>query len=337
MYRAPVPPSPTPSTQPPTTFRRPLVRLGLGLLVALLLLAGVEGALRLTLPVVRTATLPDTMIRAHLENPGFRYDPDLYWYWSMLPSAAMQINEHGFRRTRPMTRAKPAGVTRAITFGDSQTLGAGVGPEESYSAVAERLLNETEGTEWEVLNAGISGFRSLNVYRLLQRRIEAYDPDMVVIDCMPYDSPRDDGALVGRPLGGVATQLQAALWQSHLYYVLRLGLEKVRPDRSRWLDRAPLPGDALGHGNHDLIAAWGKEHGVTVVFMQYPVSENNFRVGCHTLPAELPGDAPVVPACEALVQDGRPGRELFQDRNHLTVAGNEVVGKALADVIGPLR
>lgn len=310
--------------------------------MALLVLSGAEATLRVTLPVVRTATLPDTMIRAHLENPGFRYDPDLYWYWSMLPSAAMQINEHGFRRVKPMTRAKPAGITRVITFGDSQTLGAGVGPEESYSGVAERLLNESlpnpdGGEGWEVLNAGISGFRSLNVYRLLQRRIEAYDPDIVVIDCMPFDSPRDDGALVGRPLGGLATQARAVLWQSRLYYVMRLGLEKVRPDRSRWLDRAPRRGDSLGQGNHDLIAAWGKEHGVTVVFMQYPVSEQDFRVSCHTLPKELPADLPVVPACEALEKDGRTGRELFQDRNHLTVAGNEVVGKALADVVGPLR
>ena len=307
-------------------------RLGLGLLVAVVVLLGAEGILRVTLPLVRKATLPDTMIRAHLENPGFRYDADLYWYWSMLPSAAMQINEHGFRRTKPMTREKPAGVTRVITFGDSQTLGAGVNPEESYSGVAERLL----GDGWEVLNAGISGYRTLNVYRLLQRRIEAYDPDIIVIDCMPFDSPRDDGALVGRKLGGFVTQAQSVLWKSRLYYVLRLGMEKVQPQRSRWLDRAPLQGDSLGRGNHDLIVDWGKQHGVTVVFVQYPVSENNFRLGCHTLPKELPADIPVVPACEALKQDGRTGQRLFQDRNHLTVAGNEVVGKAVADVLAAL-
>jgi len=306
-----------------------LKRLALGLLVALVALAAAEGVLRLTLPVVRTATLPDTMIRAHLENTGFRYDPDLYWYWGMLPSAAMQINEFGFRREEPMTQAKPAGITRVVTLGDSQTLGAGVGVNESYSAVAERLL----GDDWEVLNAGISGFRSLNVYRLLQRRIEAFDPDIVVIDCMPFDSPRDDGALAGRPIGGVGPQARALLWRSRLYYVLRLGLEKVQPDRSRWLDRSPRPGDALGQGNHDLIAKWGKERGVKVVFMQYPVSDQGWRLSCHTLPKELPPDQPVIPACEALQTDGRTARELFQDRNHLTVAGNEVVGKVVADTL----
>ena len=279
--------------------------------------------LRFTLPVVRTASLPDTMIRSHLSTPGFRYDADLYWYWAMLPSAAMQINEFGFRRTKPMTREKPAGVTRVITLGDSQTLGAGVTEEETYSAFAERELGEG----WEVLDAGISGFRSLNVYRLLQLRIEAFEPDVVVIDCMPFDSPRDDGSLVGPPLGGVP--LRELLWQSRTYSMLRLGLERIRPSRPRWLDRAPLPGDALGYGNHDLIAEWGVKRGVKVMFMQYAVSENG-RLLCHTLPGELPAGVPVVPACDALEADGRSASQLFMDRNHLAVAGNEVVGKALA-------
>jgi hypothetical protein len=317
-------------TRPP---RSRLRRLLLGLLVAFGALAATEGILRLTLPVIRTATLPDTMIRAHLETPGFRYDPDLYWYWAMLPSAAMDINQFGFRRTIPMTQAKPAGVTRVVTLGDSQTLGAGVKPDETYSAVAEQTL----GAGWEVLDAGISGFRSLNVYRLLQLRIQAFDPDVVVIDCMPYDSPRDDGAIVGKPIGGIVPVVKAMLWRSRIYYLLRLGMEKLNPNHPRWLDRDALPGDALGQGNHDLIAEWGKAHGVKVVYMQYAVSEQNWTLGCHTLPKELPADAPIAPACDALKADGRTAHELFQDRNHLTVAGNQVVGKALAETLRPLR
>jgi hypothetical protein len=298
------------------------------LLTTVLFLGGLEGVLYLVMPVVRTASLPDTMIRAHLETPGFRYDPDLYWYWAMLPSEAMQINEHGFRRVKPMTREKPDGVKRVIVFGDSQTVGAGVGPEESYSALAEAELGEG----WEVLNAGISGYRTLNVLRLLQRRIEAFDPDAVVIDCMPYDSPRDDGGIQGQPIGGVGTQVRALLFRSRIYALLRIGLDKVRPDRDRWLDRSALPGDALGHGNHQGILEWGQARGVQVIWMEYPVSENG-RVTCQTLPGELPAGPPVVPACQALVADGRSATVLFQDRNHLTVAGNTVVGHALAEVL----
>lgn len=305
-----------------------LKRATLGLLVAVLFLAGLEGALYLIMPVVRTASLPDTMIRAHLETPGFRYDPDLYWYWARLPSDAMQINEYGFRRTKPMTEKKPPGVRRVVVFGDSQTVGAGVKPEEAYAAAAEAELGEG----WEVLNAGISGYRTLNVYRLLQRRIEAFDPDIVVIDCMPFDSPRDDGGIQATPIGGVGTQVRALLFRSRIYALLRIGIDKVRPDRDRWLDRTALPGDALGHGNHDLILAWGKARGVQVVWMEYAVGENG-HVSCQTLPGELPEGPPVVPACQALLADGRPSTVLFQDRNHLTVAGNAVVGHALAETL----
>lgn len=311
-----------------------LKRLVLGIVVACLLIGGVEMLLRVTLPRVRTATLPDTMIRAHLDSPAFRYDPDLYWYWAHLPSPGVQINRYGFRRTKAMTVEKPPGVVRVVTFGDSQTLGAGVGPEESYSAVAERALGEG----WEVLNAGISGYRSLNVYRLIQRRIAAFDPDVLVIDNMPFDSERDDGDLVRKPVGGVGTQVRAILWESRLYHLLRLGLEKLRPERERWLDR---PAEAAGRGseglgNHDLIAAWGREHGVQVVFVQYPVSDEAWHHACMTRPNELPPGVPVVPACDVLRDSGRSARELFQDRNHLTVAGNELFGAALAETLRAL-
>ena len=314
------------------SLARVVGRLGLGVVVAAVVLALLELTVRIVAPALRTASLPDTMIRAHLDSPGFRADPDLYWYWARLPSPAMQINEHGFRRVAPMTVARPAGVSRVAVFGDSQTLGAGLGPDATYAAVAERTLN-ADGGRWEVLNAGISGFRSLNVYRLLKLRMLAYELDYIVIDCMPFDSPRDDGYTVGRPHGGVAQEIRSLLWQSRLFHVLELGVEELRPGRHRWLDRPAAPRDALGTGNHDLIAIWAEEHGITSVFMEYPVKAEAGRVDCRTLPNELPPGVAVVPACRALQAEGRRAEELCQDANHLTEAGAEVVGRALAETL----
>jgi lysophospholipase L1-like esterase len=318
-----------PSERSPLSKRRKLL---FALLASLLVLGGAELALRLAFPVARTATLPDGMIRVHMNVAGFRYDPDLYWYWQFLPSPGMQINEHGFRRTRPMRAKKPTGIKRAVVLGDSQTLGAGVGPEETFSAVAEREL----GAEWEVLNAGISGYRSLNVYRLLQRRILRFEPDVLVIDCMPFDSPRDDGPIQKAPMQ--SGLLKQVLWHSKIYYLLRHGVEKGRADRSRWLDvdGGFEPQNIGNHGNHDLIAAWAAEHGIKVLFMEYPVTNEQWYLGCHTDPGELPTDVPQVPACQALMKSGNTGRDLFLDRNHMTVLGNEVVGQAVAASIGEL-
>lgn len=305
-----------------------------------LFFGGVEAGLRAMWSTARTATLPEGVIRAHLNAAGFVHDPDLYWYWGALPSPAMQINEHGFRRTAPMQADKPDGVTRVVVLGDSQTLGAGVGPDEAYAAQAEAALGEG----WEVLNAGISGYRSLNVYRLLQRRIERFDPDVVVIDCMPFDSVTDDGPLVVEPLRGPWDWLAPVLYASRTWRLLQLSIDKLRPSRRRWLDQAPEPvstagkgpfaqGQREGQGNHHLIAQWGLDHGVQVVFMQYPVSTDQFHHDCMTLPGELPEGLPVVPACDALRASGVSARSAFLDRNHMTPAGNRIVGQALAETL----
>lgn len=156
--------------------------------------------------------MPPEMITAHVNGTGFAYDADLGWYWGMLPSKDAGIDEHGFREhNTPVSVAKPPGITGVITFGDSQTYGAGVRPDETWSAQAEAAL----GPGYEVLNAGLSGYRSLNVLRLIKLRAAAYSPDAVVIDCMPYDSPRDDGLTLGAPVGW-QDPVRRLLWSSRI-------------------------------------------------------------------------------------------------------------------------
>ncbi len=301
--------------------------------MVLVVLGCVEGGLRLAMPALRRVSLPNDMIAAHLAGTTFRHDPDVYWYWpDPLGGPSSPVNEFGFVRAEPMTMEKPPGVTRVVTFGDSQTFGAGMLPTKTYSAFAEAALGEG----WEVLNAGVSGYRSLNVYRLLQLRIAAFDPDVVVIDCMPYDSPRDHGPTVGSPLGSRGLDLPRALfWHSRLYYVLRLGLEVFDPDRPRWLDEstpgAPVPREDLG--NHGLIAKWGRAHGVEVLFMEYPVMTEAGEHDCMTGEGELPEGSRVVRTCGRLKALNPSAPALFQDRNHLTEEGNQLVGGIVADAI----
>lgn len=312
-----------------------LRRLLMGMVVAAMMLLIAEGLLRLTLPVVRTATLPDTMVNEHImQRHAYSYDPDLFWYWASLPVPSEYVNQYGFRYHKPMTPEKPAGMIRAITFGDSQTYGAGVGPHQTWAAAAERELGEDR---WQVLNAGISGYRSLNIYRLLQKKIEVFQPDVIIIDCMPYDSARDDG-LTTREVSADDWRgtLSGLFWHSRIYYALRQVVEKSKTDRPRWLDQAPVNEQGkMGYGNHDLIAAWADRRGIKTVFVQYPVWSNQ-GIQCMAQPQELPPGYPVAMACDKLKADGRPPDQLFQDTNHLTVAGNEVVGKAVAEAVATL-
>ena len=298
-------------------------------LTPVLLLAATELALRLALPALRTATLPEGRIRQHVDTIGLRFDPDLFWYHHELPIPHLGINEHGFRRAGAMTVKKPAGVTRVITLGDSQTMGAGVKPGQTYSAVAEREL----GRGWEVLNGAVPGYRSLNVFRLLQREMLRFEPDIVVVDNMPFDSARDDGPVRTAPAG--SSFLQRLLWKSQIYYVLRFALEKSRFTRPRWLDRAAgkSTGAVEGFGNHDLIGAWCKAHGIKAVFLSYPALRLPQQVECMTKADELPPDYPRVDACKALRDSGLQATSLFLDRNHLKPAGHTIVGRELARVL----
>lgn len=309
-------------------------RLVYALVVTLLVLLGAEGLLRLTLPVAAQATMPEDVVRVHMEGPGFAFDPDLGWYWAHVGGGA-PINDYGMRQAAPMSRTKPEGTWRAICFGDSQTYGAGLEAEEAWPRVANREL----GQGWEVLNAGLSGYRSLQVYRLIRLRMAALDPDVLVVDNMPYDSPRENAPLRTAAYGESALDAaRRALWDVRLYYALRLFLFQIEPAPPRWLSQSG--GDkakADGLGNFDLIHRWGEDNGVEVVFLQYPAKLDQTQVECMADRKDFDPAWTVVWACEALQQDGRPANVLFQDRNHLTVAGAEVVGRAVAETLRALR
>ncbi|MCK6505166.1 hypothetical protein L6R53_17505 [Myxococcota bacterium] len=315
--------------------RKLLAAIVVGPILTLLL---AEGALRLLFPVGRRASMAEDEVQAHM-GYGFAYDPDLYWYWKDLPDPTAGIDAHGFRRREPIEQVPPPGVRRVITLGDSQTFGGGVPADQAFPNQAEELL----GDGWEVLNAGISGYRSLNIYRLVRKRLMAYQPHYLLIDAMPKDSPREDGPLVERKVAGQG--VGEALWNSRVYYFgqLTLRLTGLRPwetlpwplqlheVRTRLVD--PSQGDlrtSPDMGNHDLIGRYARQQGTEVIFMRYPVQQPDGTVGCMAWEGSLPEGYPVFDACAVLSADGRHSSELFIDNNHLRPEGNRVVATALA-------
>jgi hypothetical protein len=238
-----------------------------------------------------------------------------------------------------MTEKPVEGRTRVIALGDSQTFGGGVRTHETFAHIAEQALGDT----WEILNGGLSGYRSLNIYRLLRLRLHHFQPDILLIDCMPKDSQREHRPLKGTPLGG--DRFGEWKWKSRLYYFSQL-LLRVAGLRN-W-ESLPWPlqlhnireeGKQSGEasyrdnpnlGNLDLIGHWAQEQGIQVVFMTYPYMESPERTGCHTWEGALPEDFPVFDACAALNADEQPAESLFLDKNHFSAEGNRVIGEALA-------
>jgi hypothetical protein len=75
------------------------------------------------------------------------------------------INSHGLR-DEEFSLAKPADRFRILALGDSFTYGHGVRSEETYVKQLEAMLNHklgNRGIRYEVLNAGVPGYKSWSV------------------------------------------------------------------------------------------------------------------------------------------------------------------------------
>ncbi len=108
-------------------------------------------------------------------EPGIHYrhkSADGTWYF--------RINGQGMRAERDFSYAKPDGVKRVVSLGDSYTIGYEVHLEECFSSILERNLNAA-GMPVEVLNAGVSGFSNAEQLLYLERELMKYDPDLVML------------------------------------------------------------------------------------------------------------------------------------------------------------
>ncbi len=77
---------------------------------------------------------------------------------------------------------KPAGVYRIVAVGDSFTMSQGAALEDAWTRVLQRDLNRLERVERvEVLCAGVPGSDPVFGLRLLEERLLAYGPDVVLL------------------------------------------------------------------------------------------------------------------------------------------------------------
>ncbi len=302
-------------------------------LVLVLVLVGAELALRVLTHQVGLATIPEEQVRRHLEKDAMAFHAELGWVRADLPNPGLGINAEGFRHP-DVSKAKPAGTWRAFALGDSQTYGAGVDAPDAYPSQAEALLRARApaGVQVELINAGISGYTSLQALRLVRTKLLQWEPDAIIIDCRTHDSPRED--LPGSAGGG--SLLDRLTFHSRLAWSLRFVVERLRPEHARPMQAGAMETSAAElsarFGNHEPIVELARQHDLQLIFVDYPFWEGE-RVACLAPAHELPAGVPVAPACAALAATGLPLDQLFLDNNHLTAEGNRHVAEALAGAI----
>jgi hypothetical protein len=91
-----------------------------------------------------------------------------------------RTNNRGFRNDSDIEYVKEPGEVRVLSLGDSHTQGYEVNQDQTFSAVAERELR-AQGIQATVMNAGVSGFSTIEELIFLENEGYKYHPDYVVL------------------------------------------------------------------------------------------------------------------------------------------------------------
>lgn len=285
-----------------------------------------------------------------------RFSDDPYQGWELRPGH-LDHNSAGFRG-RLVAEARTPGVTRIATVGDSVTYGIGVAAHETFSAVLETELDERFPGAFEVLNFGVPGYSTQQVYRLLVDRLPRYAPDVVVVTLSPDDVETSPVVIdiAGEPCL-FANQLEG-LWpfnsrwhwrlfrRSALYRVLYEGMALA-------LVHSAVPGEAVfvdpevAWSNVERIRALVAAHGARLLLVLSPPILPVYGPGGQPIdtPAVIAEPLAVIRqralASDASVLDLEPvfaryaGRLKLSphDHEHFNTLGHRLVAAALAQRI----
>lgn len=82
---------------------------------------------------------------------------------------------------KDIVESKSSGY-KILCLGDSFTFGVGAGRGRDYPSQLENMLNKSKlGKEFEVINRGIGGQNSSELLYYLDRNLEKYNPDLVIV------------------------------------------------------------------------------------------------------------------------------------------------------------
>jgi hypothetical protein len=108
---------------------------------------------------------------------------------AFLMGVPVSINSHGLR-DREYAEAKPADVCRIVMLGDSTTFGWGAPEEQTVAKILERELNGPagRGRRFEVLNAGVGNYNTVQEYTHYLKYDRAFHPDLVILEYFINDA-----------------------------------------------------------------------------------------------------------------------------------------------------
>src|SRR5262245_23571953 len=110
-----------------------------------------------------------------------------FWHHSVDGSWEFVTNSKGFRSDSEYSYDKPNGALRVLCLGDSNTQGFECHQDKTYSSVIQRFLGKS-GVKAEVINAGVSGFSTVEALVFLENEGIKYSPNVVVLGYFANDA-----------------------------------------------------------------------------------------------------------------------------------------------------
>src|SRR5262249_50379800 len=173
-------------------------------------------------------------------NPGGRPTSMRSWLKVIGLAGALVIPGRAGRGEDPRPDVVGPGARggRVVALGDSITKGvrAGVRPEETFAALAERAL-KADGIDAEVVNLGMGGERTDQALKRLDA-VSGHRPRVVTVMDGTNDSHVDRGATANR----ISLEDYTANLRAIMAGLLLRGIEPILMTEPRWADDAPVNG-----------------------------------------------------------------------------------------------
>jgi hypothetical protein len=122
-------------------------------------------------------------------------DPQIRWELKpdreqLFKLALVRTNSRGLHDVEYPFRKRSA-TYRIAVLGDSQSMASGVVLEDAYHSVLEERLNAaSDGRRYEVINFAVGGYNPGQYVAVLQGKVPAYDPDLVLVGYTPGNDAR---------------------------------------------------------------------------------------------------------------------------------------------------
>lgn len=294
----------------------------------------------------------------------YQADPLVYWRlkpnqrcYTKIDRKPVRVNAQGTRGAN-FSPQKPSNTVRIVSLGDSRTFGWGLAEAETYSSVLEKHLQEKLGPNRrvEVINCGVNAWSFPQMSVFFRTCALRWNPDVVVLgdaNLWTQFSQDNDPAFVRKFMSRV--RLKNFLRRFALYhYVVEVQLQDyyqrykskfvpVDPTRDElFQEQQKKDPDAFFRKAIDSLCSTALSNRVQPLLVFIPTQDSllgtNASVRAVQRAKENVSQKYHVPLLD-LTADLQPrARELYLDADpvHLNAAGNEIIGRRMAEVVSPL-